>query len=375
MVAIVNGLGLSQPNGVSFPVMVSGAMRNVVACAADVAETDATVLLLGESGTGKEVVARFIHELSGRVAGPWVAINCAALPADMLESELFGHEAGAFAGATNMRSGRIEQANGGTLLLDEVSELPLALQAKLLRVLQERQVDRVGGSAPVSVNVRIVATSNRDLRAEVVAGRFRADLYYRLCVFPIVIPPLRDRREDIEALARHFVVRLSQDLGRTPPVLSASALSTLDGYDFDGNVRELRNLIERALIRCRQPVLESTDFFFDPRMPSNAEGAAPEPPAKANVQASGTWALPIDLGELERMAIQEALRRVGGNRTHAARMLGISLRTLRNKLKAWRQAGVLMDEAQELESAPVTRHERDATVARSSQDKAAEQAA
>lgn len=372
MVAIVNGLGLSQPNGVSFPVMVSGAMRNVVACAADVAETDATVLLLGESGTGKEVVARFIHELSARVAGPWVALNCAALPADMLESELFGHEAGAFSGATAMRPGRIEQANGGTLLLDEVSELPLGLQAKLLRVLQERQVDRVGGRAPVAVDVRIVATSNRDLRAEVVAGRFRADLYYRLCVFPIVIPPLRERREDIEALARHFVDRLSQDLGRTPPVLSASALSTLDGYGFDGNVRELRNLIERALIRCRQPVLESSDFFFDPRMPASTERAKPEaPPAKP----PSTWALPVDLGELERMAIQEALRRVSGNRTHAARLLGISLRTLRNKLKAWRQAGVVMEVAQEVDSASVTRQERDVKVARSSQDKAAEQAA
>jgi two-component system, response regulator FlrC len=375
MVAITNNVAMVQANGVALPVMVSGAMRNVVSCAADVADTDATVLLLGESGTGKEVIARFIHELSRRAAGPWVSLSCASLPSHSLEIELFGHEAGAVSGSSSMRVGRIEQANGGTLLLDEVSELPLSLQAKLLRVLQERQVDRVGGRAPVPVDLRIVATSNRDLRAEVVAGRFRADLYYRLCVFPIVVPPLRDRKEDIEALARHFVDRLSQDLGRTAPVLSASALVTLDSYSYGGNVRELRNLIERTLIRCRNSVLEPSDFFFDPSLPSAPEPVRAKESRQDPDESDEAWVLPIDLGELERMAIQEALRRVSGNRTHAARLLGISLRTLRNKLKAWRESGVALEMSVESESGSVTRQERDTVLARSSHTKSNEQAA
>lgn len=374
MNGIVSSGSGPHPSGVVLPIMVSEAMRTVVSCAADVAETDATVLLLGESGTGKEVIARFIHELSPRASGAWVVLNCAALPQEMLHSELFGHDEGAFLSANTVRPGRIEQANGGTLLLDEVSELPLPLQAKLLRVLQERHIDRVGGLAPVPVNLRVIATCNRDLRAEVVAGRFRADLYYRLCVFPIVVPPLRDRRADIEALARHFMERLARDLGRQVPVLSASALLRLDGHNYGGNVRELRNLIERTLIRCRHRVLEATDLYFDPSLPEAPSGTNPTPLTEDSGAGNAAWALPVDLGELERMAICEALRRVGGNRTHAARLLGISLRTLRNKLKAWRENG----EVTALmvgNSGAMTRHERDSDMARSSQDKSNEQAA
>jgi two-component system, response regulator FlrC len=377
MVATSNNVATVQANGVALPVMVSSSMRNVVSCAADVADTDATVLLLGESGTGKEVVARLIHELSRRSAGPWVSLSCGSLPWDRLEAELLGHESDPSAGTNETRIGRIEQANGGTLLLDEVSELPLPLQAKLLRVLQERQVDRVGGRQPIPVDIRVVATSNRDLRAEVVAGRFRADLYYRLCVFPIVVPPLRERREDIEALARHFVDRLSHVLGRSVPVLSASALVTLDSHSYSGNVRELRNLIERTLIRCRHSVLEPGDFFFDPSLPLPPDSSQRQEAQQDPEEAEEQWALPIDLGELERMAIREALRRVSGNRTHAARLLGISLRTLRNKLKAWREGGVVMELASETEvnTDAGPRHERDAKVAQSSHSKSNEQAA
>lgn len=348
------------------PVMVSEAMRSVTASARDVADTDTTVLLLGESGTGKEVVARFIHEHSPRAAGPWVSLSCAAMPLDLLERELFGAETSGPAEGVSVVRGCFERARGGTLLLDEISELPPVLQSKLLRALETKSVLRVGGLSAVHVDVRLVSTCSRDLRSAVAAGAFRADLYYRLCVFPIVIPPLRERREDIEPLAHHFVNRVAGELGRPAPVLSAAALATLDAHHFEGNVRELRNLIERALIRCRQTVVEATDLFFDPRMEPFTPG-----PAGAN---EANWELPVDLAELERLAIKEALRRVGGNRTHAARLLGISLRTLRNKLRAWRESGVPVY-AMLAEDSGALCQDRDAPVARSSQSKAGERAA
>ncbi len=207
-------------------------------------------LLLGESGTGKEVFARYIHGLSPRSTGPWIAVNCAALPGELLESELFGHEKGSFTGAADRRIGRIEQADHGTLLLDEISEMPIVLQVKLLRVLQEREVDRVGGARPIPVDVRIIATSNRDLATMVARGEFRADLYYRLSVFPIFLPPLRERREDIPALAARLTEEIALRLGRPAPMLSAEALAELLAYEFPGNVRELANVLERVLVRC-----------------------------------------------------------------------------------------------------------------------------
>jgi len=307
------------------PVAVSAAMRDVLAAAEDVAETPTTVLLLGESGTGKEVVARYIHRRSPRAAGPWVAVNCAALPGDLLESELFGHERGAFTGAGDRRTGRFEQASSGTLLLDEVSEIPLPLQAKLLRVLQEREVDRIGGQRPVPVDVRIIAATNRDLADMVSRGQFRSDLYYRLNVFPMVLPPLRARREDLPALATGLLAEAAEEIGRAAPALAPDAVDLLAGHDFPGNVRELRNLLQRALVRCRGPVLGTEHLRV---------GATPSPLA-ASDPALPTG-LPLDLAALERIAIREALRRVNGNRTHAARLLGIGLRTLRNKLRAWR---------------------------------------
>jgi two-component system, response regulator FlrC len=316
---------------VAAPVAVSAAMRALLEAADDVAPTPTTVLLQGESGTGKELVARYLHARSGR-PGPWVAVNCAALPAELLESELFGHERGAFTGALERRAGRFEQAHRGTLLLDEVSELPLGLQAKLLRVLQEREVDRVGGQRPIPVDVRVVATTNRDLVEMVRAGGFRSDLYFRLDVFPICVPPLRERLEDLPALAAALVREAAGALGRPAPALAPEALDALRAHPFPGNVRELRNLLERAVVRCRAPVLDPGHLGVGR---AALLGAGP----------AGGAEMPLHLATLERIAIAEALRRVKGNRTHAARMLGIGLRTLRNKLRAARQAGAPLDPA------------------------------
>jgi two-component system response regulator FlrC len=321
------------------PVAESGAMREVLAAAEDVAVGSTTVLLLGESGTGKEVVARHIHRCSPRANAPWVAVNCAAVPAELLESELFGHERGAFTGAGERRLGRIEQADKGTLLLDEISELPAPLQAKLLRVLQEREVDRLGGGRSVPVDVRIIATSNRDLGQMVERKQFRADLYYRLFVFPIVIPPLRERPDDIPALATHLMRKLADQMGRTPPTLTDEARAALCAHRFPGNVRELGNVLERAMVRCRFPVLDAQHLD----VPGVAGQSSPAALGRSVLGALPERrflpeGVPIDLASLERLAVQEALRRQNGNRTHAARLLGISLRTLRNKLREYREA-------------------------------------
>jgi two-component system response regulator FlrC len=312
------------------PVGASPAMREVLAAAEDVAAAGTTVLIVGESGTGKEILARHIHRCSQRAAGPWVAVNCAALPAELLESELFGHERGAFTGASERRVGRIEQAHRGTLLLDEISELPLALQAKLLRVLQEREVDRVGGTRPIAVDVRVIATSNRRLDEMVARKEMRADLYYRLNVFPIELPPLRRRAEDLPALAGDLLRDLAQALGRQAPILGDDALQALARHPFPGNIRELGNVLERALVRTRHPILRLEDLCLD--------GACAPSTSTSTSTCSADWpaSLPLDISALERLAIEEALRRVNGNRTHAARVLGISLRTLRNKLRAYR---------------------------------------
>lgn len=355
------GQGMADPT--EFPVAVSRVMQEVTSNARDVAETETTVLLVGENGTGKEILGRFIHRGSARARGPLVIFSCAAHGADAVERELFGDER-----QGEVRPGAMERAHGGTLLLDEVSELPLPLQAKLLRFLQERQVVRAGGGHPVDVDVRLVATSSVDLRTCVASGQFRRDLYYRLCVFPIVIPPLRERRADIAPLAAFFVEIFSRQMGRPTPALSGATVAALERHAFSGNVRELRNLIERAVIGCRHSVLQPDDLRFDPE-PLQPDVPAPE---EAVSEARSSWDLPIDLGELERLAIGEALRRVGGNRTHAARLLGISLRTLRNKLKVWRESGKPLS-TPEAEAAAC--HERDAEVARSSQSSAEEQAA
>jgi two-component system, response regulator FlrC len=348
-VTLLTATAAAQPLARPFsPELVaeSPAMREALAAAADVAATPTTVLLLGESGTGKEVLARHIHARSQRPAGPWVAVSCAALPAELLEPELFGHERGAFSGAAERRAGRFEQASGGTLLLDEVSELPLALQAKLLRVLQEREVDRVGGHRPVPIDVRIIATTSRDLSAMVAAGQFRSDLYYRLNVYPIHLPPLRFRAEDVAPLAGRLLAEAAAEQGREAPPISAAARQALQGHRYPGNVRELRNLLERALVRCRQGEIEPRHLGLGPS-PLTLAGATATAAEAATLVTEGGLPphLPIDLGALEKLAIEEALRRVHGNRTHAARLLGIGLRTLRNKLKAWREAGLAVPPA------------------------------
>jgi len=351
-------------------------MQEVLSAVEDVSRGSTTVLLLGESGTGKEVFARYIHGISPRATGPWIAVNCAALPGELLESELFGHEKGSFTGAADRRIGRIEQADHGTLLLDEISEMPLALQVKLLRVLQEREVDRVGGARPVPVDVRIIATSNRDLATMVAHGEFRADLYYRLSVFPIFLPPLRDRREDIPALAARLTMEIASRLERPAPVLSTEAMDALLSYDFPGNVRELANVLERVLVRCHGTAVPAKHVSMalaavgiSAIRPSPSEGTARQPTRQVAApslddhgQASngGTHqglefipdGFPLALAELERIAILEALRRVHGNRTHAARLLGISLRTLRNKLRVLRLSGDLTPDGQLLPATP-----------------------
>jgi two-component system response regulator AtoC len=298
------------------------AMRPVVDALARVAKTGATVLLQGESGTGKEVAARLLHETSPRAKAPFIAINCAVLTKELLESELFGHEKGAFTGAHAQRRGRIELADGGTFFLDEVAELEPGLQAKLLRVLEERRFERLGGSTSVVVDVRWVAATNRDLRSMVHEGRFREDLYHRLAVFPIRLPPLRERREDIVPLAESLLAQLSIAAGRAASArLDEAAKARLQTEDWPGNVRELRNVLERAVILADGPVIKPEHLWIE----SSAAPAATL--ARSSQEGS--------LAELERQTIERTLSEVAGNRRLAATKLGIGLRTLYEKLKRY----------------------------------------
>ncbi len=299
-------------------------MAPVVQAIERVARTNATVLLLGESGTGKEVAARTIHAHSARAGGPFLAVNCAALGEHLLESELFGHEKGAFTGATERKRGRLELADGGTFFLDEIGELRLELQAKLLRVLQEQRFERVGGTRTVEVDVRWVAATNRDLRVMIDAGQFREDLYHRLSVFPIRLPPLRERRVDLLPLARGLLVRAARQLGRPAPRLTAAAEQRLLAARWRGNVRELANALERAVILCDGAELDEQHLWLDDGAPAPGAATAAAAPARGGIRP---------LAELERDAILAALAEVGGNRRRAAELLGIGERTLYEKLK------------------------------------------
>jgi DNA-binding NtrC family response regulator len=300
----------------------SPAFQRVLAVASGVAASRAPVLLEGESGTGKELVARYIHAAGPRRPQPFVAINCAALPRELLESELFGHERGAFTGAAARKLGKFELADGGTLLLDEVSEMEPGLQAKLLRVLQEHEVDRVGGVRPVAIDVRVIATTNRPLRGMVASGAFRRDLYYRLNVIPLTLPPLRARKEDIDALIDHFCRRFSTD---RPLAVDAAARAYLKRQPWPGNVRELEHVIERAALLADNGIITAADVHID-------EEPLAEPAATASLAG-------LTVHEVERRLILETLRRTNNNRSRAAEMLGISVRTLRNKLAEYRSAG------------------------------------
>jgi two-component system response regulator FlrC len=337
----------AQPPRTESSGVVAGDARTqeVLLLAARVARTDATVMLTGESGTGKEVFARYIHDQSNRARGPFVAINCAAIPDNLLEATLFGHEKGAFTGAQAAQAGKFEQANGGTLLLDEISEMPLALQVKLLRVLQEREVERVGAKKPIPLDIRVLATSNRDMAAEVAAGRFREDLYYRLNVFPLRIPALRERPGDIVPLARHFLSLHGASLGKTAR-LAASAEAKLAAYAWPGNVREMENTIQRALIVAPGEVIEGEHLLLGASNISASSIAAAEPrPAVAEMEpeaaAFARPAIPANMKDLERVHILETLAKVGGSRKKAVEALGISERTLRYKLKQYKDEGYL----------------------------------
>ncbi len=304
--------------------------REVLELARRVARSEATVLLNGESGTGKEVFARYIHQCSPRAEGPFIAINCAAIPENMLEAMLFGYEKGAFTGAYQSAPGKFEQAQGGTLLLDEISEMSLPLQAKLLRVLQERELERLGGRKLIELDVRVLATTNRKLREEVAAGRFREDLFYRLNVFPLTLPPLRERQRDILPLAR-YLLQKSLRPGQSLPELSGQAKQRLLAHHWPGNIRELDNLIQRALILHEQGEIREQDLCFE----ESAEIAAP-----AERKAAAGGRLPEDLRSVEEQMILDVLETGGGSRKMAAEKLGISERTLRYKIARMREAGV-----------------------------------
>ena len=336
-------------------------IQQLLGMAENIARSKATVLVQSESGTGKELLARHIHVNSDRSEGPFVAVNCAALPETLLESELFGHRKGAFTGAIQDYKGRFEQANGGTILLDEISELALPLQAKLLRVLQEHEVDRIGGKEPVPVDIRVIATTNRDLFARVEEGKFREDLYFRLNVIPLQLPPLRERKGDIPLLADYFIKRHASRNGRKPAAISSDAMEVLCHYNWRGNIRELENVMERALLLCGDQDVEPNHLLMGqgaltasslanlgPKKGKLGKGKQGRGEAKAAPPPSnGSKGLAISVGmsmrEAEKKLIFETLRELDGNRTKAAKVLSISIRTLRNKLSEYAAEGEKFD--------------------------------
>jgi len=314
------------------------AMKQVITLADQIAASDASILITGESGVGKEVIARYVHKKSKRKDRPFIAVNCAAIPEQLLESELFGHEKGAFTGAVARRIGKFEEADGGTLLLDEISEMDLRLQSKLLRALQERVIDRVGGGKPVSVNIRVLATSNRDLSALVRAGEFREDLLYRLNVVNLRIPPLRERKDDLKALSNFFIDKYARANGRPARRLAAEGMMQVLAHAWPGNVRELENAMHRAVL-----LANGEDVGADAiRAPDGAAVGARDATGDAieAAQAAARNLVGRTVAEVEQDLILETLTHCLGNRTHAAHILGISIRTLRNKLKQYSDDGL-----------------------------------
>ena len=307
-------------------------MERLLKLAARVADSSASVLIQGESGTGKELLARFLHEKSTRRHQPFIALNCAALPENLLESELFGHEKGAFTGALAKKAGKFELADKGTLFLDEITEMQFHLQSKLLRVLQEKVVDRVGGTQPVDVDVRVIATTNRDAKASVENQEFREDLFYRLNTIPLIIPPLRERRRDIRPLCDFFIKKYCRIDARSVKGLTDQALSVLQAHDFPGNVRELENAIHRAVLLADNDMITPADLLMDDDadIPFADDGTGLESAAHEDFS-------PGSLKEMEQKMIFRTLDQTEGNRTHAAKILGISVRTLRNKLNEYKE--------------------------------------
>ena len=311
------------------------ATLKALALADQIAPSDASVLITGESGTGKEVIAKYIHRKSKRAAHPMICVNCAAIPEALLEAELFGHEKGAFTGAVARRIGKFEEADGGTILLDEISEMDMRLQSKLLRVLQEREVDRIGGNKPVKVNIRVLATSNRNMQDEIKKGSFREDLYFRLNVISLNMPSLRDRKEDIKPLAEHFVDKYSKANGVPVRQLTEAALTKLQNYHWQGNVRELENTMHRAVLLATGANIDADAIYLS--------GAPEEPQEPSTIHHPPSTNNPLvgrSMESVEQELIIDTLNYCLGNRTHAANILGISIRTLRNKLKAYGENGL-----------------------------------
>lgn len=309
-------------------------MQQVLDLAEKVAVSNASVLITGESGTGKEVISRFIHRKSDRRGNKFISVNCAAIPDNLLESELFGHEKGAFTGAVARRIGKFEEANGGTLLLDEISEMHPQLQAKLLRAIQEREIDRIGGASPIKVNIRLLATTNRNLVEAVQEGSFREDLYFRLNVINVTLPPLRERPRDIECLSHYFLEKYSEANGVAPKPFSQSAQKALKANQWKGNVRELENAVHRAVLLSQGNEIEVADIFMPNMIP---DGVVAEKQAEGNAAES---LVGKSLSDVEQTLILDTLTHCLGNRTHAANILGISIRTLRNKLKQYSESGL-----------------------------------
>ncbi|MAU07717.1 MAG: sigma-54-dependent Fis family transcriptional regulator [Deltaproteobacteria bacterium] len=328
-------------------------MLNLLEVTRNISKAKAPVLIQSESGTGKELLARFIHLNSDRASKPFVAINCAALPETLLESELFGYKKGAFTGANTDHRGKFEQAHTGTILLDEISEMALPLQAKLLRVLQEYEIDKIGGERPISIDVRVIATTNREMLEMIESGKFREDLYFRLNVIPLVLPPLRDRKGDIHILVDHFLIKHARINGREKPVITQEAMDMFMHYNWRGNVRELENVVERALLLCNGKEIMPHNLLMHSQTGQGSLNADLAAAVSLNVSSSGppaalpsasnASALGIEVGmsmkEAEKKLIFETLRETKGNRTKAAQMLGISIRTLRNKLNEYRADG------------------------------------
>ena len=322
----------------------SDSMKKMIDLADQIAPSNASILITGESGTGKEVLSRYIHRHSKRNDKPFISLNCAAIPENLLESELFGHEKGSFTGAITRRIGKFEEANGGTLLLDEISELHPRLQAKLLRAIQEREIDRVGGNKPIKVNIRLLATSNRDLETEVKNGNFREDLLFRLNVLNIKLPSLKDRIDDIEILSEYFIEKYSTANGISKKSLSELALSSLKNYAWPGNVRELENTMHRAVLLSNTEEIEPDAILLQ-----NGKSIEDKQKDKTSSDSTNiynendedsTLLVGRTVAEVEKELILDTLDHCLGNRTHAAKILGISIRTLRNKLKIYTQAGM-----------------------------------
>lgn len=337
----------------------SAYMEHIFSLAKDVAGSEATVLITGESGTGKEVLARFIHENSLHNKGPFVAVNCAAIPENLIESELFGYEKGAFTGAVNKKIGKFEAADNGTILLDEIGEIPIHLQAKLLRVLQEKEIERLGGLKPLKINTRVLATTNRDLKTMSAEGSFREDLYYRLNVISMELPPLRDRKEDIIDLSSFFIKKYSEINKKPVKKLSSEALKALQGYEWPGNVRELEHTIERAVVLSKGSEISASDLFLHGitiagfKKSDNESSVSDivtaneketldtvEDKKTGAVEEGMSGAVGRTIADVEQELILKTLQDVAGNRTKAAEILGITVRTLRNKLNEYRDMGI-----------------------------------